>query len=217
MRFWVLAAVLLAMTSLACDCTMPIYDEERTVTADVVWSGAARYASWGPETWVADGQSGTDYDDIIWFDDASEPPALPGDLRIFPFFPAHDTPASGDAFALQLAFLLMVHDVAPGPAEIDLDDTRAALTVGFAGDTSESLVDGGVPHHGLSGHLSLTQFSAQGCQAGPFSCDLTIQGTLSFTATGANGELISVTSGTLSGTKEVYQGSQMCPDQGTDS
>jgi len=104
----------------------------------------------------------------------------------------------------------MIHDVSASPAEIDLDDTRAALTVGFAGDTTESLVGGGVPHHGLTGHVSLTRFSTSACPAGPFSCNLTVRGTFSFTATGANGELIEVTSGSLSGTNIIYEGTQVC-------
>jgi hypothetical protein len=66
-------------------------------------------------------------------------------------------------------------------------------------------------HHGLAGHLSLTQFSPGECPAGPGSCDITVKGTIAFTATGAKGELLSVTGGTISGTEQIYQGMQTCP------
>jgi hypothetical protein len=205
------SAVLFGAAGLGCDCTTPIYKSERFVSGDITWSGAARYASWGPDTWVGVGQTDTDDTDIEWFNDASDPPAVPGDLRIFPLFGAQSTNDPSDPFQTQLTFILMIHNVsASGPAEIDLDDTRATLTVGFAGDTTESLVGGGVPHHGIAGHVSLTQFSTGSCPAGPFSCDLTVRGTFSFTATGANGEQVAVTSGTLAGTTEIYEGTQMC-------
>jgi hypothetical protein len=151
-------------------------------------------------------------DGIEWFNDDSYPPAVAGDLRIFPLFDAQSTSDPSDPFQTRLTFILMIHGVsASGPAEIDLDDTRATLTVGFAGDTTESLVDGGVPHHGIAGHVSLTQFSTGSCPAGSFSCDLNLRGTFSFTATGEDGELVAVTSGTLAGTTELYEGTQMCP------
>jgi len=33
----VVASVSLALTGLACECTMPVYDSQRVVSADIVW------------------------------------------------------------------------------------------------------------------------------------------------------------------------------------
>jgi hypothetical protein len=144
---------------------------------------------------------------LVWFSDASTtPPALPGDLSIFPIWSSHSTTDSANAFVAPLGFNLMVHGVsAVGPAEIDLNDARATLIVGFSEDYDRSAIDGVVPHHGIDGHLSLTSFSAGSCPGGRTLCDLTLQGTFSFTATGENGELVSVTDGVISASKSAYQ------------
>ena len=214
--FLVLIALLLE-SAIACTCEMPIYQARRDVSAGITWANATRIDAWGPETWVGDGTGDTDTTDLIWFYDGSEPGtepvAAPNDLRIWPYLGAvsvgADDPNAG--FHTKIAFQMFVHDVMPGAAEIDLDDTRASLTVGLIADTTESFLGDGVVHHGLAGHLSLTQFSPGDCPAGPFSCNITVRGTIAFTATGANGELLSVTGGTLSGTEELYEGTQMCP------
>jgi hypothetical protein len=215
MRLAVLGPVVLQIVSgVACTCTMPVYEARRNVSADITWSNAARVDAWGAETWVGDGTGDTDTTDFVWFYDGSDDPAsLPNDLRIWPYLGAVST-GIGDPNAgsrTQIAFRMYVHDVTPGAAEIDLDDTRASLTAGFIGDTTESFLGGGVVHHALGGHLSLTKFAPGSCPAGPFSCNITVRGTLAFTATGANGELLSVTGGALSGTESIFKGTQMCP------
>jgi hypothetical protein len=208
MRVLVLAPVfLLGIATLACDCTQPIYEAQRIVSADIMWSGAARDPSWGPDTWVGIGQTDTGDRDIVWFNDDSAPPAVAGDLRIFPLLGAHSASEPGAPDNTKLTFILIIHGVSGhGPAEIDLDDTRATLKVGFAGLSTESMVGDGIVHHGIAGHVGLTQFSAS-CAG---SCYLTVGGTFSFTATGEHGELVAVTSGTLAGTNTVYKGSQQC-------
>ena len=212
-RLIVAPVVLLLGSAVACTCETPIYQARRNVSAAITWTNATRIEAWGPETWVGDGTGDADTNDLLWFSDGSEPPAVPNDLRIWPYLGAVSAGASDPnaGFHTKIAFQMFVHGVSPGAAEIDLDDTRASLTVGLIGDTTESFLGGGVVHHGLTGHLSLTQFSPVGCQASPFACNITVRGTIAFTATGANGELLSVTGGTLSGTEEIYQGTQTCP------
>jgi hypothetical protein len=207
----------LLASGVACTCEMPVYQYRRTVSADITWSGATRYASWGPETWVGDGTPDTDTTDFIWYPtaDMGYPPAAAKDLRIFPYLGAVSTGADDPnaGFHTKIGFLMFVHDVTTGPAEIDLDDARASLTVGLIGDTTESFVGDGVVHHGLAGHLSLTQFAPGSCPGGPFTCVTTVRGTIAFTATGADGELVSVTGGTISGTDRIFEGTQTCPTQ----
>ena len=212
-RLFLISVLFLLGSTVACTCDTSIYQAQRNVSAGITWVNATRIDAWGPETWAGDGTGDTDTNDLVWFHDGSEPPAVPNDLRIWPYLGAVSV-GTGDpnaGFHTKIAFQMFVHHISPGAAEIDLDDARASLTVGLIGDTTESFLGGGVVHHGLAGHLSLTQFSPGDCPAGPFSCNIAVRGTIAFTATGANGELLSVTGGTLSGTEEIYQGMQMCP------
>ena len=101
------------------------------------------------------------------------PASSPQDLNVGLSFDARVDAgqlAAGGAVAVTLK--LVVRDVPPGPSEIDLDDTRAAIT-GWSG---------------LNGHLSITALS-QDCSHGNDWCLLDLHATLSVAALGSDGTL----------------------------
>ena len=99
---------------------------------------------------------------------------------------------------------MLIHGVVGGPAEIDLDDTRARLSAGLAAG-SDYFIDGdGVLQHDLSGHLSFTRFSFMHCET-VTTCALSVDGTFSFVSTGSGGQRTTVTNGTIRANDTVFE------------
>jgi hypothetical protein len=96
----------------------------------------------------------------------------------------------------RVRFTLTVHDVTSGPAEIDLDDTRAIIP-GF--------------NH-LQGHVSIGALSLN-CQNTTGVCTLSLAATFSLSAVSAanpDPEMLTVTSGTIDLHEDANEVPAMC-------
>ena len=93
---------------------------------------------------------------------APDPATMRGDLFIMLSQSARstDSPASSSE---ALAFMLTVHDITSGSAEIDLDDTTASLAVVLSSPGEENPLEDATTQHLLGGHLSITRLSWRHC------------------------------------------------------
>jgi hypothetical protein len=113
----------------------------------------------------------------------------PADLKAIPMFDLRAADGSTGGVAL----ILTIHDVALGPSEIDLDDTRARVE-GWTG---------------LQGHISITTLS-QDCSHGSHSCALDLHATLNLSARSDYGDTLTVTGGKLDVTETYVRRQVMC-------
>jgi hypothetical protein len=167
-----LGVALAGLVSGCGDCLNTHITTECQVTGDLQgeWADGTTYSNEGPgleascPTVSYGGRS---------YSGGGHPVSSPQDLDIGLTFDARvnaGQPAAGGAVVVTLK--LVVRDVAPGPSEIDLDDTRATIS-GWSG---------------LQGHLSIRAIS-QDCSHGDNYCLLALHATLSVSAGGSDGNL----------------------------
>ena len=158
---------------------------------------------------MTEGIGDTETIGLLWFKDGPAfagmfPVVAPGDLQLLVFEPAHSTTDPAAPIEHPIGFSMIIHGIAGGPAEIDLDDTRALLVAGLAGDTTDSFLGGGVVQHGLAGHLSFTVFSPLDCP-NPYNCALSVQGTFAFSAAGTDGQRTAVSNGSIRASDSIFE------------
>jgi hypothetical protein len=176
------AAAGLALTGLACDCSVTAIDFARDVSATVdatITEGSVQH------TWHAGGMSTGR--DILFNDDRRA--RSPTDLTLEGLIQGG---ATDTTLSRSLGFVLVVHGVSTGPAEIPLDDQQASLAVGFFDQADKDRT-----FQGLQGHLSVTALSQDCGSPGNSSyCLLAGEGTFAFSAT-LGADTVSVTNGTF--------------------
>ena len=124
---------------------------------------------------------------------ARDPITAPADLTVALRFGV----LWSDGVASNVQLELVIHDVALGPAEIDLDDTRAQLA-GWSG---------------LQGHASIATL-AQDCSHDKYSCLIALHGTVTLAATNAFGDSVSLTGATVDVSETYTRQKIMCAQVG---
>jgi hypothetical protein len=118
-----------------------------------------------------------------------EPATTPEDLKTIPMFDVRGADGSPGSVAL----ILTIHDVALGPSETDLDDSRARIE-GWTG---------------LQGHVTIKTLS-QDCSHGSHSCLLDLHATLTLSAHSSYGDTLSLTGATLDVSETYKRQKVMC-------
>jgi hypothetical protein len=150
----------------------------------------------------------------------SPPPAPPGDLVLDGDAVGCHADAAGQRVCdRNVEVRLIVHDVGPAPASIDLDDQRADLEVRVATmlvatgpcpgkeelggkcptdeDRAKVVDSGTVSYQGIRGRFDIERLELD-CDHVVSTCGLQARGTFSVTATAPDGALIELSSGTFS-------------------
>ena len=119
--------------------------------------------------------------------------AFPQDMTVtMPFLTRLTT---GESHSVDLT--LIVRQVAAGPSQVDLDDTRAAL-------------DG---WSGLHGHVSITTLT-QDCSHGASDCIIELHATIELSATSAGGDTLGISGAMLDRQDTYFDVPAMCAQIG---
>jgi hypothetical protein len=139
-----LLTMLAAWAASSCGCPVSRIRQDRLISGRIVLEAYVRYPDTGPESWDTVGVGDTGPISMGWFKD--QPGAAPGtgDLTLLVFEPARNAADFSSSPPLEpIGFQLKIHGFAVGPAEIELDDTRAALKAGPGGAATSSFFDRG--------------------------------------------------------------------------